>query len=93
MALVQQMVQSLTNWKRSLRILWRKTILFLHLCFSFLLRNYNHRERHTGIPQPAYYNSWEDISLRRTVLGMSWLHDLEPNLNSIDAFETNYNNF
>ena len=66
---------------RLLRILWRNIILFFHLLIGYKIwPNYNYREKHSGIPQPRFYNYFDDYSIWFALLRDAWANELKPNL-------------
>lgn len=82
----------LLNPERGLRILKRFGWLMVRMRIPFL-KNYNHREQKTGLPQPAYYNSPKDSSIQRLILSNFWLQDMNILYSDAAPFTKLYNNF
>ena len=78
---------------RTGRVIIMKLVLVGHLILSSLpivqkfFRNYNKRKEHSSIPQPAYYNSWNDIRAASTIFSLLWVNDLSKHLQPDKAFD------
>ena len=93
MGLQTALVHLLISPERTLRVLLMKIILTLQLIFSFLVPNKNVRKPDSGIPQPAYYNSWTDVKAGAAIQTLFWVNDLSKHLQNDNEFNRAYKDY
>ncbi len=79
-----------------LRVIVKMSVLIFRAILQSILKfkkyeNTNVREYDSGVAQPKYFNSFNDIGIIHFLKSVQWVRDLSPNLEKDADFDVMFN--